>query len=1262
MLQVFLGFWLRRRRFLLQNRLPDHALRHRSPRPDVEWLEDRCTPTISLSGIVFEDLQYGGGSGRSFLASNGIVRPGARVELYDASGNFLASEITDPLGRYLFSGLASSGVYFLRAVNSSVTSSRPGSSAGLLGVQTFRTDASSGSVLPDTQRIGGENPALADASANTSNLNLATLGLVQSLTMVNAGSADFTGLDFGFNFSTIVNTNDTGQGSLRQFIHNANALGNAGLAQEGLIPGLETSIFMISDGLAHPGMQAGLTNQLVAGVATLRVTSTNLPALTDPDTVLDGTTQTRNVGNTNAILLGIGGTVGIGPDGLPHTGDETPLARLDAPEIEILDANNLTLGLDLQANNLTVRGLALSGFGNSPNNNSHAGIRIGDFTGTLIENNLLGSRATSFTDPGSANRTDGDNVRSVRGDNGIIRNNLIGFAAGKGIGLEVGSNDWLVEGNEIRGNAIGHSNLDGIDVEGSRDATIRANLFADNEGAGIDSFSSGGGNLVQFNTITNNGIGTGSNVETPGVRLYGTSNSIERNLIFANFGAGILVTAASTANTFTRNSLFANGTILNQGGVGPSGQVGIDLLLPTDNASRGTAPFVTPNVPGGGSGGNALVNAPVLTSVVRAGNVLIVTGFARPGATIELFQADPSLTGFGQGQTYLATVVEGSPTDLDSGTGTYGPGPINGLNQGTDTTNRFQFRITLSAPLPAGNVVTATATVGGATSEFSGNVTVANPPPPVPTSDTVSIQANSGTNLLDLLANDDSPAGLPLNYLAATQGLAGIVTLLDPLHLTYTPATNFVGLDTFTYTVGDGQGGSAIGTVNLNVIAQPPVLQPDFYNIRGPSFFDVLANDVSPNNLPLMITGATTSGPGVVSINGSGLNYRPAANFQGVERIRYSAGDSAGNVGSAEVTVNVLPPFPTTTPVAPPRATNDTFTLFSGGSARFDVLANDTGESLRVTGVTPTQSGTLQISDDGQTVLYTPNSTFLGRDSFGYTVTDAAGNTGTATISVEVRPEGTLTTTLARGSPVILGTGIALHPLAEILPEAGSAATQAFSIVGTPESDAGAGPSETSTPAPETQARITGYVFEDQGNGLRDRDNPVRPRATVVLERKDSGTFAPLAATQTDAKGYYQFTGLEPGTYRVRYLPPPGETLTFPVQRAYIVELEKNAEAANRTFGSSRPEKRSTESSSPLTPSPEESASPKQGTPNNPSPSPEADEDDLFDQSISSSFAPLFLGLASNGCFDRDQRRISSHPGNRRPSESAEPLGKEREG
>ena len=75
------------------------------------------------------------------------------------------------------------------------------------------------------------------------------------------------------------------------------------------------------------------------------------------------------------------------------------------------------------------------------------------------------------------------------------------------------------------------------------------------------------------------------------------------------------------------------------------------------------------------------------------GTELSLAGFARPNSAIELYIAQADPTGFGEGLTYLGTLTEGSPADLDTTTGIYGPANINGLAQGTDNTNRFSFRI-----------------------------------------------------------------------------------------------------------------------------------------------------------------------------------------------------------------------------------------------------------------------------------------------------------------------------------------------------------------------------------------------------------------------------------------------------------------------------------------------------------------------------------------------------------------------------------------
>ncbi|MFN8995976.1 MAG: SdrD B-like domain-containing protein, partial [Pseudomonadota bacterium] len=279
--------------------------------------------SVSLSGTVFEDIQYGGGAGRdraTALAAGGSGRPGARVELYDSAGNFVAATTTDSAGAYTFSGLAGA-TYTVRVVNGTVSSARAGYSAALLPVQTFRTDASSGTVSAVTGRVGGQSPRLADAGNGSTTLAALTTAstTAQSISTVQVGSSNVGGVDFGFSFNVIVNTNDSGQGSLRQFIANANALSNTGLNINGLTD-TDVSVFMIPSPADPLGRSAD--PGYVDGRALIVLTSA-LPAITGANAdglLLDATTQTSNVGNTNAALLGSGGMVGT---------PATPLPQLD---------------------------------------------------------------------------------------------------------------------------------------------------------------------------------------------------------------------------------------------------------------------------------------------------------------------------------------------------------------------------------------------------------------------------------------------------------------------------------------------------------------------------------------------------------------------------------------------------------------------------------------------------------------------------------------------------------------------------------------------------------------------------------------------------------------------------------------------------------------------------------------------------------------------------------------------------------------------
>jgi hypothetical protein len=701
----------------------------------VIGLGARLAHAATYTGTVFEDVNYGGGAGRSLATSGGVPRANVTVELYRVSnGNLMDTTTTNASGFYSLTSSGGSAALsmYVRVVNGTVRSSRAGGAActTCVPVQTFRTIATSGAAVDVTDRVGGEVPGSSDAFVYQGSGGfggLTTGGRVpQSVTQAtpSGGAVTMSNIDFGFNFDTIVNTRDITscastnssypcQGSLRQFINNANALGGeAALAQSGsgqidgsttfLPSGFESSIFMIPNGAANAGQNTTYANQLSgAGVAVITLNAV-LPVLSSGNTRLDGTTQTANVGNTNGGTLGTGGTVGV---------DAIPLPTFPRPEVQLSAGGDV---LTVSGGGSGVLGLALN-----------QGYLLMSGAGCLVRNNLVGMTATGDS---SADSSDAYGIE-FSGSNATVRNNFV-TVNNSGIRAQNGGTGSLVTLNEVARPTFGHNNtFDGILLVGTVSSIqVTANLTREQRGGGIEVGFGGGASAsnisVTNNTVRNNGFATGgsgaASTEPIGMTAYdyaGTNVVFSRNLIRDNAGAGVLIMNAN-GTTISRNSYISNGGLsidLDPRNIEPNGLGAPQGVTINDNGDLDTGP-------------NGLRNYPVMASASLIGTELSLAGFARPNSAIELYIAQADPTGFGEGLTYLGTLTEGSPADLDATTGTYGPANINGIAQGTDNTNRFSFRITAPAGVAIGTRLTGTATLGGESSEFSGNVQVTGGP------------------------------------------------------------------------------------------------------------------------------------------------------------------------------------------------------------------------------------------------------------------------------------------------------------------------------------------------------------------------------------------------------------------------------------------------------------------------------------------------------------------------------------------------------
>jgi hypothetical protein len=246
------------------------------------------------------------------------------------------------------------------------------------------------------------------------------------------------------------------------------------------------------------------------------------------------------------------------------------------------------------------------------------------------------------------------------------------------------------------------------------------------------------------------------------------------------------------------------------------------------------------------------------------------------------------------------------------------------------------------------------------------------------------------------LANDTDVDQDSLTIAGMTTPTHGSVLLVGTT-VRYTPASDFVGTATFSYTVSDGAGHTASAPVSVAIANRAPEAFNDFKTIVRGQAVDimVLDNDTDADHDTLTISGVTTPTHGVAQVVGAALRYTPASNFVGDVIFSYTISDGYGGTDSASMRITINN--------RAPQALADTATTAHEQAVDIAVLANDTDpdqDAITITDVIGSNHGSVQ--QVGTTVRYTPDSGFAGVDSFRYSVTDARNSTSWATVTVTV--------------------------------------------------------------------------------------------------------------------------------------------------------------------------------------------------------------------------------------------------------------------
>ena len=165
-----------------------------------------------------------------------------------------------------------------------------------------------------------------------------------------------------------------------------------------------------------------------------------------------------------------------------------------------------------------------------------------------------------------------------------------------------------------------------------------------------------------------------------------------------------------------------------------------------------------------------------------------------------------------------------------------------------------------------------------------------------------------------------------------------------------------------------------------------------------------MLDDLGTGPLSVLANGFTQPAHGTLTLSNNQFTYMPGANYNGSDTFTYTATDGDGNTDTATVTISI------SAVNDPPTAVDDNRAMDEDtGPLVIDVLSNDSpggpdesGQVLTVTAITQPSHGMASIATGDQEVEYTPSADYFGQDSFTYTISDGAGGTDTATVTITV--------------------------------------------------------------------------------------------------------------------------------------------------------------------------------------------------------------------------------------------------------------------
>ena len=398
--------------------------------------------------------------------------------------------------------------------------------------------------------------------------------------------------------------------------------------------------------------------------------------------------------------------------------------------------------------------------------NGTSGVQLGgnDTSDNVVEGNHIGTNATGFAALGNGSAgvfissgADDNLIGGTGGAGNLISGNVTGINISGGDGNTVAGNliGTDADGTDTLGNSLDGVSLDAVSSDNVIGGLAR-NVISGNGRDGVSIGEGSTGNAVQNNYIGTDTTGAGAVPNAGfGVSLLSSGNTIggfddaDGNVIAHNGAAGVTV-IDGTGNAILRNSIYSNGDL------------GIDLG--PEGATNNDEGDVD-------EGANNLQNFPELIAATSGSTH--ITGS---------LNSEPE-------RQYLIQFFASAGCDQPSDSGE-GETFIGELVVFTDDQGNANLDVTFDATVPAGEVITSTATTLVAlmdTSEFSGCVlvTTATPTPtptashtPGPTSTATPTATPAGKRMQgDVQCDDDVDT---VDALQQLRDVAGLEVFQEP--------------------------------------------------------------------------------------------------------------------------------------------------------------------------------------------------------------------------------------------------------------------------------------------------------------------------------------------------------------------------------------------------------------------------------------------------------------------------------------------------